>query len=77
MRRGMAREATEKSPRAGDEGTTAAQSILVAAAKRLIIPTDANDVVLNFGAREVRTGGVDYTAANIDRQNAQRCQRVW
>ena len=50
----MAREATEKSPRAGDEGTTAAQSILVAAAKRLIIPTDANDVVLNFGAREVR-----------------------
>ena len=54
MRRGIAPAATEKSPRVGDSGLSAAQFALVAAAKRLIIPTDATDIVLNFGAREVR-----------------------
>ena len=51
---GIAPAAMEKSRRAGDTGETAAQSPVVAAAKRLVIPTDATDVVLNVGAREVR-----------------------
>jgi DNA polymerase LigD, polymerase domain len=44
----------EKSRKAGDAGETAAQSAVVTAAKRLVIPTDVTDVVLPFGAREVR-----------------------
>jgi len=54
MHRGIARPATEKSLRAGDGGITAAQSAVVAVSKRLLIPTDVTDVVLNVGSREVR-----------------------
>ena len=53
-RRGIAPAATEKSPRVGDAGLTAAQFAVVAAAKRLVIDPDATDLTLQFGAREVR-----------------------
>ncbi len=54
MHRATAPPATEKSPRVGDSGLTAAQFTVVAVRKQFVIPTDKTDVVLNFGTREVR-----------------------